>query len=111
VVRLVCLLTFAALAAASWGVAVAVYRTKAGGPDPAAPHYRLVRAAAVGAVALTSFLPFWLGYSVGVVAWSSAVFGWLGLPAARAALLVLYLAAASMLARMVVGGVTAAFTP
>ncbi|MFO0799677.1 MAG: hypothetical protein U0804_19575 [Gemmataceae bacterium] len=111
-VHLVALLTFVALAAASWGVAVVVYRSTAGGPDPAAaPHYQLVRAAAVGAVALTSFMPFHLGYAFGVLAWFSAVFGWLGLPAARAALLVLYLAAASLVARLAVGGAMVAFFP
>ncbi|HVK09430.1 MAG TPA: hypothetical protein VM597_11700, partial [Gemmataceae bacterium] len=72
------------------GVAVAVYRGTAGDPDPAtAPNDRLVRAA-VGAVAVTSYLPFWVGC---------------------AALLVAYLAAASMAARMAAGGVVAAFFP
>ena len=75
--HLVCLLIFVALAAASWGVAVAVYRSTVGGPDPAAaPHYRLVRAAAVGAVAVTSFMPFYLGYSFGVLYWFSAANCW-----------------------------------
>ncbi len=111
-VHLIALLTFVALAAASWWVAVAVYRSTAGGPDPAAaPHYRLVRAAAVGAVALTSFLPFHLGYAFGVLAWFSAVYGLLGLPAARAASLVLYLAAASLVARLAAGGALVAFVP
>jgi hypothetical protein len=112
VAHFVCLLTFIALAAATWGVAVAVYRSTAGGPDPAAaPHYRLVRAAAVGAVALTSFMPFYLGYGFGVLAWFSAATAGLGLPAPRAALLVLYLAAASLVARLAVGGVMVAFFP
>lgn len=111
-VHLVALLTFVALAAASWGVAVAVYRSTADGPDPAAaPHYRLVRAAAVGAVAVTSFMPFDLGYAFGVLAWFSAVTAGLGLPAPRAALLVLDLAAASLIARLAVGGVMVAFFP
>jgi hypothetical protein len=104
--HLVALLTFGALSAACWFVAVACYRSTAPGSDPAAaPHYRAVRAAAVGVAVLTSFVPFPLGYLLGLVAWGAAAFGGLGLTAGRAAILFGYLAATSYAARLVVLGV------
>ena len=102
------LLIFAALAAASWSVSVACYRsTFPGGPDPAAhPNYRAT-SLGVAAVALTCLIPFPAGYAAGVAAWASAAFGFLELPAGRAAVPTAYLAAASVVTRLVVLGVLA----
>src|SRR5690349_12171090 len=109
-VYLAALLIFVALSAACWFVSVAVYRSTVGGPDPAAgPYYRTTAALAVGAAALTSFVQFPGGYYLGLVGWAAAAFGGLGLPARRAAVLFLYLAASSFLARMAVGGLTDLF--
>jgi hypothetical protein len=106
VVYLLALAIFVALSAACWYGSVAVYRGTVGGPDPAAsPDYHTTSAAAVGVTALTSFVPFPLGYVAGLVVWAVAAFGGVGLPAGRAAVLFLYLAAGSFLARLVVLGV------
>jgi hypothetical protein len=103
---LVALLTFVALSSACWFVSLACYRSTVAGSDPAAaPHYRAVRAAAVGVAAVTSFVPFPLGYIAGLVGWAAAAFGGLGLTAGRAAVLFGYLAATSYAARRVVLGV------
>ena len=106
-VHLLALLIFATLAAASWSVCVACYRsTFPGGPDPAAhPNYRVISLGVVAAVGTTGLVPFPAGYVAGVVAWASAAFGFLELPAGRAALLTAYLAAASVVTRLVILGV------
>lgn len=102
--HLAALAIFAALAAACWFVSLLLYRSTVGGPDPAAaPHYRA--AAAIGAATVTSFIPFPGGYLAGLVVWSAAAFGFLGLPPRRAAVLAAYLAAGSFLTRIVVLGV------
>jgi hypothetical protein len=109
VVLLVALAIFASLTIATWWVAVACYRSTLAGPDPAADrNYSTARACAVAVVTLTCFLPMPVGYLAGVVAWASAVYGLLGLPGWRSAVLVAYLAAWSAVQRLVVLGVLAA---
>ncbi len=105
-VLLLALLIFAAIPALAWVAAVALDRSAVGEPGP---NSRGVAAATIGVVALTGFLPFWPGYLAGVLAWFSAAYGWLGLPPARATLLVALLAAASFVGRLAVGGVMTAF--
>ncbi len=105
-VHLLALLIFVALSSACWFVSVAGARGTGAGPDPAAaPHYRTTAAAAIGAAAVTSFVPFPAGYLLGLAAWAVAAFAGLGLTAGRATALFLYLAASSYAARLVVGGV------
>ena len=105
--RLVALLIFAALAAASWYISMAWYKsTFPDGPDPtAAPNYRVISFWVIAAVGVTGLMPFPVGYVAGVVAWASAVFGFLELPAGRAAALTGYLAVASIVTRLVILGV------
>jgi hypothetical protein len=107
VTRLVALLIFAALAAASWYVSMACYKsTFPGGSDPtAAPNYRVISFWVIAAVGATGLMPFPVGYVAGVIAWVSAVFGFLELPAGRAAVLTGYLALASVVTRLVILGV------
>jgi hypothetical protein len=106
VVYLLALVIFVAFSAVCWYGSVAVYRGTVGGPDPAAsPDYHATSAAAVGVTALTSFVPFPFGYLAGLVVWAVAAFGGLSLPAGRAGILFLYLAAGSFAARLVVLGV------
>ena len=103
-------LLFASLSAATWFVAVAVYRSLFDGHDPAAaPGYRRVAAVAVGFVTLTGFRPFPVGYVLGVLVWAAAVFAYLGLPWRRAAALTALLAAGSFLTRLIVLGVLELF--
>lgn len=111
-VYLLALLIFVALSAACWFGSVALYRGTLAGPDPAAaPDYPTTAAAAVGAAVLTSFVPFPGGYLAGLVVWAVAAFAGLGLTAGRAAVLFLYLAASSFIARLVVLGVTEMLGP
>jgi hypothetical protein len=63
----------------------------------------------IGVAPPTSFVPFPLGYLVGLVVWAVAAFGGLGLTAGRAALAFLYLAVSSFVARLVVLGVREMF--
>ena len=99
-------LIFVALSAACWFVSVALYRNAAGDTAlTASPDYATTAAVAVGAAALTSFVPFPDGYAAGLVAWAVAAFGGLGLSAGRAAVLFAYLAVGSFTARLVVLGV------
>lgn len=98
---LLALVIFVALSAACWFVSLACYRGTVGGPDPAAaPAYPSTAAAAIGVSALTSFVPFPLGYLAGLVVWAVAAFRGLGLPGGRAAVLIAYLAASSYVARL-----------
>ncbi len=102
-------LIFAALAVVDWAVAVVLYRGLVGGPDPTAhPDHRPVLATAVVMVAAAGFLRFWPSYLAGLAVWA-LVARRLGLPPARAALLVALLAAVSLVGRMAGGGVMAAF--
>jgi hypothetical protein len=110
VVVIFALLIFVALSAVTWVVSVACYKsTYTTGPDPSAdPNYPTVAAGAVVAVTLTCFVPFPLGYFAGLIAWAGAVYGFLTLPAGRATVLVGYLAAASVVTRLLVLGVLSA---
>lgn len=104
-------LVFAALAAACWFVSLACLRGTAGEADPAAviPHRPTTAAVAVVVVSLTSFLPFPLGWAAGLIVWGVAAFAGLGLPVRQAAILFAYLAAGSLLTRLLVLGVMAMF--
>lgn len=103
----VALAIFLALSAACWFVALALYRSTVGGPDPAAaPHYKLVSAAAVGAAALGCLIPFPVGLVAGLWAWGTALL-FLNLPFGRALVLFAYLDAGSVVQRLVVLGVLA----
>lgn len=106
-VLLLALIIFAGLSAATWYVSVACYTsTYSSGPDAKAdPNYSTVAACAIAAVTLTCFIPFPLGYLAGLVAWAVAVYGFLHLPGGRATALVGYLAAWSVVSRLVVLGV------
>lgn len=97
---------FVGLAAACWYGSVIAYRGSGWTPDPAAaPDFRFVSIMAVGLTALTSFLPFPLGYLAGLVAWAITAFSGLGLPARKAFVFWLYLAVGSYLTRLLVRGV------
>ena len=103
---LVALLIFVALSAACWFVSVALYkRTLDDITLTASPDYTTTAAVAVGVAALTSFVPFPVGYVAGLVVWAVAAFAGLGLSAGRATVLFAYLAASSLVARLVVLGV------
>jgi len=106
VIYFIAYLMFAALAAAAWFVSIALYRSTVGTPDPVVvPSFRAVTVATVLTVALTSFAPMPLGYALGLVVWAIATFGFLELPAGRAAGLFAYLAAGSFVTRLIVLGV------
>ncbi|WP_157369871.1 hypothetical protein [Zavarzinella formosa] len=99
------LLIFTALSAACWFVSVSLCQSTTGGPDPAVLSNRKATAVlAVGAVALTSFVPFPAGYVLNLLAWAAAAFAGLGLKTGRAAVLFGFLAAGSMVTRMVILG-------
>lgn len=103
----VALLIFVGLSAATWAVSMACYKsTYSDGPDPSAdPNYSTVAACAVAAVTLSCFIPFVPGYLAELVIWAVAVYGFLNLPTGRATVLMGYLAAASVVSRLVVLGV------
>lgn len=106
---LVAVLIFVALSAACWFVSVAMYKNTIDDTTlTASPDYTTTTAVAVGAAALTSFIPFPGGYVAGLVVWTVAAFGGLGLNTGRAAVLFAYLALTSLLARFVVLGVMSA---
>ena len=103
---LVALLIFVALSAVCWFVSVSLYKNTTG--DVAvtqSPDYSTAAALAVIVAALTSFVPFPGGYLLGLVVCAVAAFGGLGLSAGRAAVMFAYLAASSLVARLVVLGV------
>ena len=102
---LLALLIFVGLSAATWAVSMACYKaTYRNGPDPSAdPSDSTV--AAVAAVTLSCFLPFAPGYLAELVIWAVAVYGFLTLPTGRTTVLMGYLAAASVVSRLVVLGV------
>ncbi len=107
---LVALLIFVGLSAATWSVSMACYKSTYGdGPDPSAgPNYTTVAACAVAAVTLSCFIPFVPGYIAELVIWAVAVYGFLNLSSARAAVLFGYLAGWSVVTRLVVLGVLSA---
>jgi hypothetical protein len=100
------LLIFIALSATCWGVSIALYKNTIDNATlTELPDYTTTAAVAVGVAALTSFIPFPGGYVAGLVVWAVAAFGGLGLNAGRASVLFAYLAASSLVARLVVLGV------
>ncbi len=99
----IALLIFIGLSAATWFVSMACYKsTYTGDPDP---NDSTVAACAVAAVTLSCFIPFVPGYLAELVIWAVAVYGFLNLPTGRATVLMGYLAAASVVNRLVVLGV------
>lgn len=109
-VLLIALAIFAGLTWATWAVAVVCYRSMyPSGPDVAGdPNYSTVAACAIVAVTLTCIIQFPFGYFAGLIAWAGAVYGFLNLPTGQATALVGYLAAWSVLSRLVVLGVLSA---
>jgi hypothetical protein len=110
-VYLIAWLIFVTLAAACWSVSVACLRGTAAEADATAvvPNRPVTALAAVGVISLTSFLPFPLGWAAGLLVWGVAAFAGMGLPAGRASILFAYLAAGSLLTRLLVLGVLAMF--
>lgn len=109
-VYLIAWLIFVALAAACWYVSLACLRGTAGEVDAAAvPNRPMTALAAVGFISLTSFLPFPLGWAAGLLVWGVAAYAGQGLPAGRASVLFAYLAAGSLVTRLLVLGVLALF--
>jgi hypothetical protein len=103
---LVAFLIFVALTAACWFVSVALYKNTLGdAPPKELPNSTTTAAVAVGAAALTSFIPFPGGYVAGLGVWAVAAFAGLGLLAGRAAVLFAYLAVTSLVARLATLGV------
>lgn len=103
-VYVVALLIFLALSAAGWAVSADFYQYTFKAPDPTAGH-ETTPGVAILLTALTCFIPFPGGYLAAVVMWAVAAFAGLGLPAGRAVVLWLYLAASSFVAHLVVLGV------
>lgn len=106
-VLLIALGIFVFLAWATWAVSVACYKsTFAESADLTAdPNYSTTFGRAIAAVALTSFIPFPFGYIAALIAWGVAVYSGLNLSSGRAAVLFGYLAAWSVVSRLVVLGV------
>jgi hypothetical protein len=105
-VFVVALLIFAALSAATWYVSVACFKATYGdNSGPPVAVCSTVSACAVGAVTLSCFVPFPAGYVAGLIIWAVAVYGFLDLSTGRASVLVGYLAASSVVSRLVVLGV------
>lgn len=109
-VLLVALAIFVFLAWATWAVSAACYRsTLTESADLTAdPNYATVSGCAIAAVVVTSFVPFPFGYLAALVAWGVAVYGYLNLSRSRATVLFGYLAAWSVVTRLVVLGVLSA---
>jgi len=103
------LLTFLVLAATTWAIALALYQTFLGGPDPRhRPGFYKVSATAVALVALASFAPFSVGYLASLGIWWATVLA-LELPWPRTLTLFLLLAALSYLARLTLLGALQVF--
>jgi hypothetical protein len=104
-VVLVAGLVFALVTAATGAVAVAVYVTFVGGPDPRRqPHFLGRSALAVALVALAWFAPFPANHLLALAVWWLAAQELFGLPPGRAAALVGVVAALSLASRLAVLG-------
>jgi hypothetical protein len=102
---LVAWLVFAVVTAATGAVALAVYVTFVGGPDPRRQPYFLGRSAlAVAVVALAWFAPFPANHLLAGAVWWLAATERFGLPPGRAAALVGAVAALSLVSRLAVPG-------
>jgi len=100
------ILIFAVISAACWFVSVAVYRSSVTGHDPATvPNYDAVVGWTVAAATLSCFAPIPAGFFAGLAIWAVAVFGFITIPVSRRVLLFVYLAIASVFARLIVGGI------
>jgi hypothetical protein len=110
VVLLIALAIFAFLAWVTWAVSAACYRsTFTESADLTAdPNYSTASGCAIAAVTLTSFVPMPINLIAALIAWAVAVFGGLTLSRGRAAVLFAYLAAWSVVTRLVVLGVLSA---
>jgi len=108
-VYLIAWLIFVMLAATCWYVSLACLRGSAGEADAAVPHRPMTALAVITAISLTSFLPFPLGWAAGLLVWAVAAFVGLGLSTGRASVLFCYLAAGSLVTRLLVLGVLAMF--
>ena len=109
-VLLVALLIFVFLAWATWAVSAACYRsTFTDSTDLTTdPNYSTASGCAIAAVGVLSFIPMPVGFFVALISWGAAVYGGLNLTRGRAAVLFGYLAAWSVVSRLVVLGVLAA---
>ena len=100
------ILIFAVISAGCWFVSVAVYRSSVTGHDPAAvPNYDAVVGWTVAASTLSCLAPIPVGFFAGLAIWAVAVFGFITIPVPRRILLFVYLAIASVFARLIVGGI------
>jgi hypothetical protein len=109
VVYLIAWVIFAALAAACWSASLACLRGTAADDPLVVPRRPLTGMAAIAGVSMTSFLPFPIGWAAGLLVWGLAAFTGTGLPAGRASILFCFLAAGSLLTRLIVLGVLAMF--
>ena len=109
-ILLVALLIFVFLAWATWAVSAACYRsTFTDSTDLTAdPNRSTASGCAIAAVAVTSFIPMPVNLIAALIAWGAAVYGGLNLSRGRAVVLFGYLAAWSVITRLVVLGVLAA---
>ena len=105
-VFVVAFLIFAALSAATWSVSVACFKATYGeDPGPGGggrPGSAVSGVRRRGRHPERGFVPFPAGYVAGLIIWAVAAYGFLGLPTGRASVLVGYLAAASVVSRLVV---------
>jgi hypothetical protein len=110
VILLVAFAIFVFLAWATWAVSAACYRsTFTDSTDLTAdPNRSTAAGCAIAAVALTSFTPLPVNFIAALIAWAAAVYGGLNLSRGRAAVLFGYLAASSVVTRLVVLGVLSA---
>ena len=107
-VLLAALLIFLVLATVTWGTAVALFHTYLAGPDLRQnPEFLSRSAGTIGIVALTSFVPFPLGYLLGLIVWWWAAKSFFELRFALAVPLFLILAGLSFVSRLVVLGALA----
>ena len=103
-VFLTALLIYLVIAVVTWAVAVALYLTFVGGPDPRhKPGFYKVSAVTVALVALASTLPFSVGYLVSLGIWWATVMA-LELEWPRTVALFLFLAVLSYLSRLALLG-------
>ena len=100
------ILIFAVISAACWFVSVAVYRSSVTGHDPAAvPNYGAIVGWTIAAATISCLVPNPAGFIAGLVIWAMAVLGYVTIPAPRRLLLLVFLAIASMFARLIVVGI------
>ena len=100
------LLIFAALSAGCWFISVAAYRSSVTAHDPAmVPNYDRIVGGTIVAATLSCFAPIPVGFFASLAIWAIAVFGFVTIPAPRRMLFFVYLAIASVFARLIVAGI------